>query len=60
MQEINKTQFGNFLKFINKLYRIRSNEDLLHELKPLSEKILNCNELVSKKWMLEAVRQFGI
>lgn len=59
VQEINKTQFGNFLKFINKLYRIRLNKDLSHELKPLSEKIQNCNELVSKKWMIEAVRQFG-
>jgi len=55
VQEASKTQFANFLKFINKLYKIRSDENLLHELKSLLQSIQNCKELISKKWLTEEV-----
>ena len=60
VQEINKAQFANFLKFINKLYKIRSDKDHIHELKPLSKIILNCKELISKKWLMETAKQLTI
>ena len=55
VQEASKNQFANFLKFINKLYKIRYDQNLIYELKPLSENIQNCNELFSKKWLMEEV-----
>ena len=55
VQEASKIQFANFLKIINKIFKIRIDEKLSHELKPLSENINNCNELISKKWLTEEI-----
>ncbi|HMQ70150.1 MAG TPA: hypothetical protein PKA90_08690 [Ignavibacteria bacterium] len=56
VQESSKTQFANFLKFSDKLFKIKYDKKLHHELRMLTVNIQSCNELVSKKWLSEEVR----
>ncbi len=51
IQEINKIQFRNFLTCISKLYKIKNDDNFLHELRPLRIKIQKSNQLISKKWL---------
>ncbi len=53
VQETSRVMFTNFLNFMNKLYKIKNDDKLFPELKTLRNKILNCNDLFSKNWMIE-------
>lgn len=55
VQETSRMMYSNFLNFINKLYKIKNDDKLIPELKTLRNNILCCNDLFSKKWILDSV-----
>ncbi|MBS1518815.1 MAG: hypothetical protein JSS91_12065 [Bacteroidetes bacterium] len=59
VQEINKLKFSNFLKYIGKLYKVKSSEKIPDEIAALREEIINCPEIFSKKWLEDQIEELS-
>lgn len=53
VQEKNKRRFANFLFFLGKLYKIKTDKNYFHELISIKKEIYACTELIEKKWLEE-------